>query len=66
MLSRYGLVNIILILYVRIINQLIFLELHFENYLTHAPPDATIKITLIPSDRIAILKSINTLYIFNR
>jgi hypothetical protein len=36
-----------------------FLGLHFENYLTHALPDATIKITLIPSDRTAIFKSIN-------
>lgn len=36
-----------------------FLRLHFENYLTHAHPDATIKITIIPSDRLAILKSIN-------
>ena len=48
-----------MILYVRSINQLIFLGYTFENYLTHAPPDATIKITLIPSDRTAILKSIN-------
>jgi hypothetical protein len=36
-----------------------FLRLHFENYLTNTHPDATIKITVIPSDRTAILKSIN-------
>jgi hypothetical protein len=36
-----------------------FLRLHFENYLTNARPDATIKITIIRADRVAILKSIN-------
>jgi hypothetical protein len=35
-----------------------FLKLHFEDYLTQAFPDATIKIGVIPSDRVAILKSI--------
>jgi hypothetical protein len=36
-----------------------FLRLHFENYLNHTLPDATIKITIIPADRISILKSID-------
>jgi len=36
-----------------------FLRLHFENYLTNTHPDATLKIAIIPADRISILKSIN-------
>ena len=36
-----------------------FLRLHFDNYLTHDCPDATIKITIIPADRLSILRSIN-------
>lgn len=36
-----------------------FLRLHFENYLTNTHSDATIKITIISSDRISVLKSIN-------
>jgi|GEM_PF-3405301 len=36
-----------------------FLKIHFENYLTQALPDAKIKVSSIPADRISFLKSIN-------